>query len=158
MSAADQRRRRIEDRIAASQTRLDRGSAAQPALPRRQPLPDGYPPEDYRGLAAEYPWLAISAGLGIGLLAGALLPRGAGGKAGQRLLGAATVAAELGLVLSRQTRDRAREAGRERLDQIDQHIAPLRERAVRGGGSVRSQGIRLAAEAVKLAVRLRGPR
>ena len=92
MSAADQRSSRIKDRIAASQARLERESEDLPALPQRQRLPDAYPPEDYRSLAAEYPWLAMAAGLGLGLLAGALLPKKAGGKMGRRILGAATAA------------------------------------------------------------------
>ena len=155
MSAADQRSSRIKDRIAASQARLDRESEDMPALPQRQRLPDAYPPEDYRGLAAEYPWLAMAAGLGLGLLAGALLPKKAGGKMGRRMLGAATAAAELGLAFSKQARDRASEAGRDGLEQIEQHTAPLRKSAARAGGQARNQGVRLAGEAMKLAARLR---
>ena len=155
MSAADQRSNRIKDRIAASQARLDRESEDFPALPRRKPLPDAYPPEDYRSLAAEYPWLAMAAGLGIGMLAGALLPKGAGGKAGRRVMGVATVAAELGLAFSKQARDRAQEAGREGLEQIEERTAPLLSRAARAGGEARSRGVRLAGEAIKLAARLR---
>lgn len=155
MSAADQRSNRIKDRIAASQARLDRESEDFPALPRRQPLPDAYPPEDYRSLAAEYPWLAMAAGLGIGMLAGALLPKGAGGKAGRRVMGVATVVAELGLAFSKQARDRAQEAGREGLEQIEERTASLRGRATRAGGEARNQGARLAGEAIKLVSRLR---
>ncbi|MGB7655824.1 MAG: hypothetical protein WBL74_10125 [Novosphingobium sp.] len=156
MSAADQRSNRIKERIAASQARLDRDSDDLRALPRRQPLPDAYPPEDYRSLAAEYPWLAMAAGLGIGMLAGALMPKGAGGKMGRRAMGAATVAAELGLAFSKQARDRAQETGREGLEQIGERTAPLRSRAARAGVDARSKGVRLAGEAIKLAARLRG--
>ena len=155
MSAADQRTDRIKDRIAASQARLDRESEDLPALPRRQPLPDAYPPEDYRSLAAEYPWLAMAAGLGIGLLVGALLPKGAGGKVGRRVMGAATVAAELGLAFSKQASDKAQDAGREGLEQIEERTAPLRQRAARAGGEARDRGVQLAGEAIKLAARLR---
>lgn len=155
MSAADQRSDRIKERIAASQARLARESSDLPALPRRQPLPDAYPPEDYRSLAGEYPWLAMATGMGIGLLAGALLPKGAGGKVGRRVMGAATVAAELGLALSRQARDRAQEAARDGLEQIEERTAPLRQRAARAGGDARSKGFRLAGEAIKFAARLR---
>ena len=73
-------------------------------LPRRAQLPDAYPPEDYRSLAAEYPWLVLAAGAGLGLLAGALLPRKAGSKLGGKALGLAAMAGELGLSLAAQAR------------------------------------------------------
>ena len=155
MSDTDDRRDRIKQRIAASQARLDRESTDLPALPRRDPLPDRYPPEDYRSLAAEYPVLTVAAGLGLGLLIGALVPKGIGGKLGKRAFAVATAAAELGLVLSKQTRERADDAGREGLAQLEEHTAPLRQRAARAGGAARSQGVRLAGEAIKLAARLR---
>lgn len=155
MSAADQRSNRIKERIAASQARLDRESHELPTIPRRQPLPDAYPPEDYRSLAAEYPWLAMAAGMGIGMLAGALLPKGAGSKVGRRVIGAASVAAELGLAFSKQARDRAQEVGREGLEQIDERTAPLRQRAARAGGDARTKSVRLASQAIRLAARLR---
>lgn len=155
MTEPEDRRRRINDRIAASQERLNRESDSLPALPRREPLPDRYPPEDYRSLAAEYPVLTLAAGVGLGLLVGALLPKGVGGKAGRRAMGVAAAAAELGLVLSKSARDRAAEAGREGLAELGERAAPLRQRATRAGGSARSQGVRLAGEAIKLAARLR---
>ena len=155
MSEADDRRDRIKQRIAASQARLDRESADLPALPRRDPLPDRYPPEDYRSLAAEYPVLTVAAGLGLGLLIGALVPKGIGGKFGRRAFTVATAAAELGLLLSKQAREKVDDAGREGLAQLDERTAPLRQRAARAGGAARSQGARLAGEAIKLAARLR---
>ena len=154
MSEADDRRDRIKQRIAASQARLDRESADLHALPRRDPLPDRYPPEDYRSLAAEYPVLTVAAGLGLGLLIGALVPKGIGGKFGRRAFTVATAAAELGLLRSKQAREKVDDAGREGLAQLDERTAPLRQRAARAGGAARSQGARLAGE-IKLAARLR---
>jgi ElaB/YqjD/DUF883 family membrane-anchored ribosome-binding protein len=148
MSDADARRARIKDRIADSQERMRRGSVNPPAVPKRETLPDAYPPEDYRSLAREYPWLTVAAGAGLGLLAGALLPKRLGGKLGKRALGAATVAAELGLALSRQASDAAGEK-----------TAPLRQRAGRAAGSARSgarsAGASLAREAIRLVARVR---
>ncbi|MEQ1499066.1 MAG: hypothetical protein ABL914_10430 [Novosphingobium sp.] len=155
MSEAEDRRSRIKQSIAASQDRLNRESGSLPALPRREPLPDRYPPEDYRSLAAEYPMLTVAAGIGLGLLAGAILPKGAGGKAGRRAMGLAAAAAELGLVLSKQARDRAADAGRDGLSELGERTTPLRQRAVRAGGSARSKGVRLAGEAIRLAAKLR---
>lgn len=155
MSETEQRSERIRQRIAASQGRLERDSESLPAIPRREPLPDAYPPEDFRTLAKEHPMLTVAAGLGLGLLVGALIPKGAGGKAGRRLIGVATVAAELGLAFSKQAADRAGDAGREGLARLDESTAPLRKRAGRAGSAARSKGIELAGEAIKLAAKLR---
>lgn len=155
MSENESRRQRIQDRIAASQERLSRDSDNLPVLPRKEPLPDRYPPEDYRTLAGEYPMLTIAAGVGLGLLVGALVPKGVGGKAGRRLMGAATIAAELGLALSKSARDRAADAGREGLAELGERTAPLRRGASRAGSQARNQGLRIAGEAIKLAGRLR---
>ena len=155
MTEAEQRRERIRQRIAASQARMVRDSDSQPLVPRRDPLPDAYPPEDYRTLAAEYPLLTVAAGVGVGLLIGALLPKGAGGKFGRRAMGVATAAAEMGLLLSKQAASRAEDAGRQGLTRLGEQAAPLRQRANRAGSSARSQGVRLAGEAIRLAARLR---
>ena len=76
MSESKARSERIAAKIADSQARLARDNPALPATPL--PPKDAYPPEDYRTLAGEYPWLAMAAGLGVGLLAGALVPKKAG--------------------------------------------------------------------------------
>jgi ElaB/YqjD/DUF883 family membrane-anchored ribosome-binding protein len=148
VSDANERRARIKERIAASQDRMRRESVTPPAVPKRETLPDAYPPENYRSLLAEYPWLTVAAGAGLGLLAGALLPKRAGAKFGKRALGVATVAAELGLALSRQAGSTAAEK-----------TAPLRQHASRAAGSARagarSAGVTLAREAIRLAARVR---
>ena len=155
MSKTDPRRDRVAKRIAASQERLQRNSDKVPAKPRPDPLPDAWPPEDYRSLAKEYPWLAMAAGVGIGALVAALLPRNFITKAGRRALGAVSVAAELGLAFSKQARETAGEAAHDRLAKFDETTAPLRQRATNVGKSARSRGMRLAGEAMKLATRLR---
>ncbi len=155
MSETENRRSRVSQRIAASQARLDRDDSALPTVPHLGRLPDAVPPESYRGLAAEYPWLTVAAGLGVGVLLGSLLPRGLGGRAGRRIAGAAVTAAELGFALSKQARDKAEDGARDGLAMLDEGTAPLRQRATRGARSARSQGVRLASEAIKLAVRFR---
>lgn len=146
MTDADARREKINQRIAASQERMRRERGNLPAVPVRETLPDAYPPEDYRSLAAEYPWLTMAAGAGLGMLAGALLPKKSGSKLGRRALGMATVAAELGLALSRRAGETA-----------EAKTAPLRQRAGRAAGSARSgtrsAGAWIAREAIKLAAR-----
>ena len=106
-------------------------------------------------MAKEYPWLAMAAGVGIGALVAALLPRNFITKAGRRALGAASVAAELGLAFSKQARETAGEAAHDGLAKFDETTAPLRQRATNAGKSARSRGMRLAGEAMKLATRLR---
>lgn len=165
MSDAEARSDRIRGKIAAAQDRLQRDSAALPAVPARATLPDAYPPESYRSLAAEYPWLAVAAGAGFGLLAGALLPKKAGGKLGRHVLTAAALAGEFGLALSQKTAPTtappkpkgaaAMDTARGALDQIAARTAPLRTQAVRSACSARSAGLVLAREAIKLAVRAR---
>ncbi|MFC0589306.1 hypothetical protein ACFFF7_07765 [Novosphingobium aquiterrae] len=159
MSEAESTRDRIKAKVAASQQRLKRDCDAVPMIPQRANLPDAYPPENYRGLAAEYPLLTVAAGIGIGLLAGALLPKRAGSKVGQRALTLATIAGELGLALSKQAHDAAREAGEDGVAKVATASAPLRRRATRlagtAGTGARSAGLLVAREAVKLAARVR---
>ena len=155
MSKIDPRRDRVATRITASQARLKRNSEDLPAPVRRDPLPDAYPPENYRGLAREYPLLTVAAGIGVGMLVAALLPRRIASKAAKRALGAATVAAELGLAYSKHARDAAGEAAHDGFEKISESTAPLRQRATSAGKNARSQGLRIAGEALKFATRLR---
>lgn len=152
MSEKEARQERIKARIAESQERLKRETPGAPALKQ---FPDAYPPEDYRSLAAEYPWLTVAAGLGAGMLIGALLPKRAGSKLGKRAITAATLAGELGLALSKSARERAGEAGREGLARIGEGTATVRRKAGNAAGSARSTGLTLARHAVKLAARAR---
>lgn len=150
MTKPDPRRERVAKRISASQQRLKRDSDA----PSR-PLPDRHPPENYRGLAREYPWLTVAAGVGLGVLVAAVLPRKFASKGAKRAMGLASVAAELGLAYSRQARDAASGVAHDGLAKLDEGTAPLRKRAVTAGKSVRSRGTRLAGEMIKAAARLR---
>ena len=121
----------------------------------RAQLPDAYPPESYRSLAGEYPWLAIAAGAGAGLLLGALLPRRFTGKVGRRALAIATVAGELGLALSKQAREAASDAASEGLEYADEKTAPIRARASRMAGTAgeqaRDAGLAIVEFATKVA-------
>lgn len=155
MSNADNKRERIKAKVEASQERLTRDSDLLPALPPRRAPADAYPPEDLRSLAKEHPLLVLAAGAGAGLLLGALLPKRAGSKVGGRALGLAAAGAELAIALSRNARESASESAREGLSKLDERTAPLRRRAGSATRSARSNGIRIAGEAIKLAARLR---
>jgi ElaB/YqjD/DUF883 family membrane-anchored ribosome-binding protein len=159
VSNSRDKQNRIRQRIAASQDRLTRESETLPALPPRRAPADAYPPEDWRTLAQEHPWLVVAAGAGAGLLVGALIPRKTGSKLTSRALGLATVGAELALALSRNARDAAAENAREGLSRIDEGTAPLRRRAGEAAESAsrsaRGTGVKLAAEAIRIAAQLR---
>ena len=159
MSDVDSKRARIQSRVEASQERLKRESDQLPALPPRAAPTDAYPPEDFKSLAKEHPWLLVAAGAGAGLLVGALLPKRAGSKLGGRTLALATAGAELAMALSRNARDVASDSAREGLQRIEDSTAPLRPRAgsaaASGTRNARSTRIRIAGEAIKLASRLR---
>ena len=146
MTDAKTRSDRIRDKIDASGETL--------RAPGQPNLPDAYPPESYRSLAGEYPWLALAAGAGAGLLLGAMLPRSFGGKLGRRALAVATVEGELGLALSRQARDAASEAASEGLDYADEKTAPIRARASRMAGSAGDQARDAGVAIIELASRV----
>ncbi len=163
MSKTDARRARINDKIAASQARLQRD--AEPTEIAR-PLRDAYPPEHVSTLAGQYPLLTLAAGALAGVALGALLPRTFGRKFSRRAVTIITIAGELGLAASRRARDSAAEAGRhgtarlgELGDSIGEGSGELRRTAGRVAGSVvggaRSTGMVLAREAIKLAARAR---
>jgi ElaB/YqjD/DUF883 family membrane-anchored ribosome-binding protein len=159
VSDANNKRERIQTRVEASQERLKRESEQLPALPPRRAPVDSYPPEDFKSLAKEHPWLIVAAGAGAGLLLGALMPGRIGTKLRGRALGLAAAGAELALLLGRNARDTASEGARDGLQRIDERTAPLRRRAgaaaTQGSQSARTTGIRIAGEAIKLAARLR---
>lgn len=159
MSSAKDKQERIRQRIAASQDRLTRDSEVLPALPPRKAPADAYPPEDWRTLAREHPWLVVAAGAGAGLLVGALIPRKTGSKLGSRALGLVAAGAELALALGRNARDAAAENARDGLARLDEETVSLRRRAGAAAGaasrSARSTGVKLAAEAIRIAAQLR---
>lgn len=154
MDVSEAKRSRIKDKIAASQARL-LGDSPPVTLPVRRNLPDAHPPQDFRSLAGEYPWLTVASGLAAGLLLGALIPKRAGSKLGKHALSVATVAAELGLAFSKQARDAAGDAaqsGTGKLSELgqllDSSTASYRARARQTAGNaataVRGAGQRAA--------------
>ncbi len=159
MSEAEAKRNRIRQKISASQARL---KPEGPPAPRPLAQKDASPPDDLRSLAADYPLLTIAAGLGAGLLLGAVLPKAFGRKFASRAITAATIAGEIGLMMGGKAKKATLEAGSEglhRLSDLRDETAEFRERALRLAGSVvggaRNSGITLAREAVRLAARAR---
>ena len=58
--------------------------------------PDAVPPETYAELCKDYPFALIVSGLGLGMLAGDILPRGLGRKLARGALAASAIAIEAG--------------------------------------------------------------
>lgn len=92
--------------------------SSQPTAAR---LPDRSPPDQLSGLIKEYPGLVILAGVGLGLLAGALLPRSAGRKLARGGAVLATALGEVGYNIGKEALAKASDAateGRERLGDL----------------------------------------
>ena len=136
-------------------------------------LPDASPPEGLRGLVEDYPGLAIVAGIGVGVLVAALLPRNAGRKLAKGSAVLATAATELGLALGKQALekagegrellgDKASDAGRVAGDAGRKAAAAARDAgtsaqrlAEDASNTARDLGLALARKAVDAASRLR---
>lgn len=104
-------------------------------------------------LAREHPGLVFAGGLALGLLAGALVPKGAASKIASRTVALASAAGELGLALSRQAREGAESLVHDSVPALEDNSA-----AVQQGNSGQQDrtwkvGRRLAHEALKLAIR-----
>jgi hypothetical protein len=108
MTKATSKSDRIQEKIAKSEAQLH-GDGGLPAIHR----PDAAPPEKFSNLISDYPGLAIAAGLGLGLLAGAILPRSAGRKLVRGGVFVASTASELGLAFGKQAIRKADEATRD---------------------------------------------
>jgi hypothetical protein len=106
-------------------------------MPRKKPTAKPAPapaepaePASLLDMARAQPGLAIGGGLLIGLIAGALIPRGTARRLAQGAVAAAVVGSEVGLGLARQASESAREAAGE----ASEH---LRSGAGRAGESAR---------------------
>ena len=121
-------------------------------------IPEGDPPEDYVALAKDYPVAIIAGGLAIGLLAGALLPRGFGRNFARNAIGAAMTAGELGRNYSRQvidiTGDTTQES-RKKLGSLGDVVSELGSRAGQHVQNGRSLGHKFAREAIRIVVNLK---
>lgn len=115
---------RLREKIEASAADLH-GDPAVPALR----VPDAEPPEQFSGLLAEYPGLAIAAGLGLGLLAGAVLPRRAGRKLARGAFFLASTGGELGMILGKQALRKADDATRDGRQKLGETVSGAAHKA-----------------------------
>ncbi|MFT4027095.1 MAG: hypothetical protein QM676_09885 [Novosphingobium sp.] len=124
----------------------DKHDPAEASLPATR-LPDAEPPEEFSSLVGEYPGLAIAAGLGLGLLAGALLPRSAGRKIARGVFFLATTGGELGLVLGKQALRKADDVTRESREKIGETAAEAAHKAADAGRKAGANAQRIAGDA-----------
>ncbi|WP_296679891.1 hypothetical protein [Novosphingobium sp.] len=155
MDQTETKRERIKAKVAASQARLKRDSQDGSIQPHRLPnLPDAYPPENYRSLAAEYPVLAVGIGLGLGLLAGALVPKRKGSRFGRTAIALASTAAEVALTLSQHARTAVTELEQDGAEKLARATVPARRTVKRIASSAGSRARTAASTAAREAVRL----
>lgn len=146
MTKATSKSDRIRDKIAESEAQLQ-DDKALPGAHR----PDAAPPEKLVNLITEYPGLAIAAGLGIGVLAGAFLPRSAGRKLIRGGLFVASTASELGLAFGKQTLRAADEATREGREKLGETASDAGRVATEVGRKAADAGRKAGAGAQRLA-------
>lgn len=141
MTDATSKSDRIQAKIAKSEAQLQ-GDGAFPATHR----PDEAPPEKFSNLISDYPGLAVAAGLGLGLLAGAILPRSAGRKLVRGGVFVASTASELGMAFGKQAIRKADEATRDGREVLGDTAAKAGRAAAEAGHKVVDAG-RKAADA-----------
>jgi hypothetical protein len=103
---------------------------------------DRSPPEKVTQLIREHPGLAVAAGLGLGLIAAILIPKGPGRKLLRRGGLVATAATEMALVLGKQAIAKAGEVTEEGRE----HVGEAAQRAAAAGRAAGRNVKRLAGD------------
>ena len=159
---SDDKAERIRNKISASQARA-RGDAA----PRKAKSP---PRQRASGetsfiekAVADHPLALLAGSMVLGVIAASFLPRSWGSKLGSRMLGLATVAAELGAVYGTKALSAAAEGartGQDKLEDLGEVLADqgsdARRRAIELGTLAGKRAIELAGVAAKNAREARG--
>ncbi len=133
----------------------DTGRSVADLAPMR--IPNAEPPEDYVALAKDYPIALIAGGLAVGLLAGALLPRGFGRKFARTAVTTALTAGELGRNYGRQVIDVATDTSRgsrKKLATLGDAVSELSSRAADSASDRVQKGRSIGHKAAREAIRI----
>ncbi len=133
------------------------------SLPAVQTAPDdGNPPESVGELMRGHPGLVIGGGLAIGLLVGALLPRGTARKLARGAIATAAISGEASRAFAKQASAGVRNAAHEASSQFHtledsagKGAKRLRSGAASAAGSATSAGLDMTRAALRLLANLR---
>lgn len=106
-------------------------------------------------LFRKHPAAFIAGGIALGLVAGALIPRGTGRRLAKGAVALAATAGEAGLALSRNARDKAEDIGREGRDALERNAGAAQRRATELADNARTTGAKLVDQVVELASKVR---
>jgi hypothetical protein len=138
VTKATKQSERIRAKIDASAANLEAGKAVAARLPAADP------PEKFSGLIGDYPGLAIAAGLGLGLLAGSLIPRSAGRKLVRGAVFLASTGGELGLIYGKQALHKVDEATREGREMLGEAAAEAAQKGTEAAHKAAEAGLKVA--------------
>lgn len=116
---------------------------------------DNQEQESVVGFVRKHPAAFIAGGILLGVVAGALLPRGTGRRLAKSATAVAVAAGQAGLHLSQQARDTAEDLTREGREVLERNAEAAQRRATELAGNARETGSRLVEQAVELAARVR---
>jgi hypothetical protein len=156
---SDAKADRIRAKISASQARSRGEGTPRKAKPKAKDTASR-PRSDDRGFIAraveDHPLALVAGGLALGAIAAALIPAAAGRKLGQRVLGLATVAGELGALYGHRAWDAAAEgarAGQDKLEDFGEVLAEQSADARRKAAELGSIAGKRASEIAEAAAR-----
>ena len=152
---SDNKAERIRSKISASQAR-SRGDAAPRKAKKASSRRASGETTFIEKAIADHPLALLAGSMVLGVIAASLLPRSWGGKLGSRMLGLATIAAELGAAYGSKAWGAAAEgarAGQDKLEDLGETLADqssdARRRAVELGTLAGKRAIELAGVAAK---------
>ncbi|MEO1920644.1 MAG: hypothetical protein COW16_03335 [Sphingomonadales bacterium CG12_big_fil_rev_8_21_14_0_65_65_10] len=139
MTVSDEKRKRIREKIAASQERLEKEALAERQSDTDYGAKARELGNDAKGFAKQHPVLTVAGGLAAGVLIAALLKPKTARALGKRALSWGALAAEGALLYGNRALDSAGEAGAEAKDRIGEF-----------GGTVSDGASDLAREAERI--------
>ena len=157
---SDEKAERIRKKISASQARTRGEGSARPAKPKAEAKPRTTRRKDDRSwfdkALDDHPLALLAGSVVLGAIAASLVPKSVGRKLGQRALGLAAVAGELGAAYGNKAWEAAAEgarAGQEKLEDVGETLsdrgAEARRKAVDMGAIAGRRALELAESAAR---------